>query len=232
MKPILKLFVVTCLLHVAPSPSVGMGSIAEVDKAKAKALGIGFRSNMAGTNEVHAWIEFKLDGALKNFRHAQLEIRSGDKLGDRLLLSVTLQTERPRPDTVLVHVCADRITMPTTIVRLQVTHSERSYTLHQLRMKDFIQWTGEEIAGLSLELTDQERVEALQFKAGGAVLVTHGSKCVVTAPIHQWKLDGNRLQILSGDKLVEELTLVARDQTTLIATRRDGTLAKYKVTSK
>ena len=228
MKTLLNISVLTFVLTVAPNLCSAMVSIAEMTKARAKEMGVTFRSNMAGTNEVHFWLEFKAAGALKDFRHASVEFRDGD----RLRLHAVVQTERTQAGNVLVHFCADREVMPACAVRLLITHGERTHIGYDFRMKDFIQWSDDEIAGLSLELTDSERVESLQFKPGGRVLATLGSKAAVTAPIWQWKLVEGRLQILNGDKLHEELTLVSRDDKTLNALRRDRTLASYKTVGK
>jgi hypothetical protein len=200
----------------------------EMNKKSAKEMGVTWRSNMAGTNEIHFWLEFKTNGPFKDFRQAKVELRDGD----RLRLHVVAQTERTQADTLLVHFCADRDVMPDCAVELLSTRGAREHIGYDFRMKDFIRWDADELAGLSLELVDSQRVETLRFQAGGRVLATLGSKDAITARILQWKLAGNRLQILDGDNLRDELTLVSRDDKTLNALRRDGILAQYKIASK
>jgi hypothetical protein len=132
MKTILNISLLTFLLIGLSSQCFAMMSITDVSNERAKELGVVIRSEMAGTNQVNVWVEFKKQGGLKNFSHAQLEIQDGK----RLVLSTTMVTRPgPTPDSVLLYFSIDRATLSACIVTI-VTDMDLGY---QFKMKDFIE---------------------------------------------------------------------------------------------
>lgn len=123
MKSIVGLVILPCLLIATANRSFALMEIDDVTKEQAKELGIAILSTTTGTNAVRVRIEFKSDGQLKGFSHAQLEMDSGGKT-----LSATLQPDRPTPDTVVVSFSADPATLSSCTVTIAVRHGERSMT--------------------------------------------------------------------------------------------------------
>ena len=97
------------------------------------------------------------------------------------------------------------------------------------------QWTAGSVAGLHLLLDDEKIYERMGFGAGGWVAISLGEKGgAVTTPAWHWSIVSGRLRIImaGGDdtgKIYEELTLVSRDATTIIARRKNGQLATYRI---
>lgn len=95
------------------------------------------------------------------------------------------------------------------------------------------QWTREIVASLTMELIDPIAIEWMSFTPNGYVATCYGRKGGwITAPAFEWRLDRGRLQIVNEGQVMEELTFVSRDASTIVARRRDGQLAKYKVLAK
>ena len=94
-----------------------------------------------------------------------------------------------------------------------------------------LQWTPDSVVGLTIELVDQKRYEWMRFVRDGAVLITIGQKQgPLAAPVFQWTLVSGRLRITTDDKKpYEELTLVSRDASKIVARRSSGELITYKI---
>src|SRR5436853_383634 len=107
MKSLLTILVTTCLLITASSQCFAMIVLEHVTRGRAKELGVEVRSKLAGTNQVNVSLEFKTQGKFEKFAYAQLQILDGE----RLVLSATLQPERPRKDSVEVYFSADHQTI-------------------------------------------------------------------------------------------------------------------------
>jgi len=133
MKTLLNFSVLTFLLVAASSQCIAMMSIEDVSKTRAKELGVAIRSEMAGANEVHVWLEFKTKGELKNFGRVQLEITAGE----RSVLSATLLPRHPSSDAVSIFFSADPATMPECMVTL-VVNDALGGEGYRFKMSDFI----------------------------------------------------------------------------------------------
>ena len=96
-------------------------------------MGVAIRSKMVGTNYVYVWLEFNTQRELKNFTHADLEIRAGE----RSLLYATLLPEHPSPDSVVLFFYADPATLPNCMVRIVVKNGELLMTGYQVKAKGF-----------------------------------------------------------------------------------------------
>ena len=93
-----------------------------------------------------------------------------------------------------------------------------------------VDWTAKDLAGLEVTLVDPVRIEWMSFQDDGHVSITIGEKNIsMTAPIFIWRIVSGRLRLIDDDKIYEELTLITRDSKTIVARRRNGQLATYKI---
>jgi len=98
---------------------------------------------------------------------------------------------------------------------------------------DHIPWTSKDVIGLSMTLNDQTRIERFAFFEGGGVPATLGKvkngQCSVIPPAYRWKIVSGRLKILTEDgQLIDELTLISRNASTLRIRKHSGELAEYE----
>lgn len=87
-------------------------------------------------------------------------------------------------------------------------------------------WTREDVAGHTLTLLDPNRVESFQFSDGGIATANIGKGNM--DPDYRWRIVKGDLQIFDRKALYEDLTLVTINGGYLLATRKDGKLAKYR----
>jgi len=92
------------------------------------------------------------------------------------------------------------------------------------------QWTRDDVVGLTIELIDPNIIESMSFTAQGIAVVTIGRKDGwVAAPAWPWRLIRGRLQLNHRDEVYEELTLISRDASIIVARRRNGKIARYRI---
>ena len=103
MKTLVNITAVAVFLVVVPSPCLALWGIAPVSKERAKELSMEVRSKAAGPNDVAVELEFKLEGALKDFSRVDLRVGKGAKL-----VSAALKEDRSKPGRVVVSFAADR----------------------------------------------------------------------------------------------------------------------------
>jgi hypothetical protein len=104
MKMIFGISAVAVFFVVAPSPCFALWEIAPVSKERAREMSIEVRSNAAGPNHVTVELEFKTEGALKNF--SRVDLRIGE--GDNPPVTAPLREDRSKPGRVVVSFTADR----------------------------------------------------------------------------------------------------------------------------
>ena len=137
MKTISTIFALAAMLLVAPSACFALTFTVNVSKENAKKLGMEVRS--AGTDEVRVELEFKIEGALKDFSRvgsSQVEVRIGPEKNP--LLTAPLREDRSKPGRVVVSFSAARDQIG--IINLWVTVPESDgRTIYILRVKDFVE---------------------------------------------------------------------------------------------
>ena len=121
------------VLLISTSPCFALGSVLQVSKEEAKRMGMEFRSETVGPNQVRVELQFKVEGGLKNFKHVDLWFGEGANP----LLAAPLQPDRSKPGQVVVSFTADRAHLDK--VTLRVTVSELGDTVYKLRIKDFVE---------------------------------------------------------------------------------------------
>ena len=87
-------------------------------------------------------------------------------------------------------------------------------------------WAREDVAGHTLTLLDPNRVGSFQFSDGGVATANIGKGNM--DPDYRWRIVKGDLQIFDHKALYEDLTLVTINGGYLLATRKDGKLAKYR----
>jgi hypothetical protein len=125
--------VALAVLLISTSPCFALGSVREVSKEEAKQMGLEVRSTSFGANQVRVELEFKVEGGLKNFTHA--DVCFGE--GDSTLLAARLQEDRSKKGHVAVSFTADRAHLDK--ITLRVTVSELGDQVYKLRIKDFVE---------------------------------------------------------------------------------------------
>ena len=96
------------------------------------------------------------------------------------------------------------------------------------------QWTRDSVVGLTIELVDPVRYELMSFSRDGLVPITAGQKNgPMTKPLFYWKIASGRLRItIDGNILYDELTLISRDASRIVARRHSGEVVTYKIREK
>jgi hypothetical protein len=133
MKPIITISAVAVFFAVAPGPCFALWGIAPVSKERAKEMGMEVRSTAAGPNQVTIELEFKLEGALKNFSRVDLRIGEGDNPS----VTAPLREDRSKPGRVVVSFTADRAQLDKLTLWVFVPESLGG-TIYDLRIKDFV----------------------------------------------------------------------------------------------
>ena len=90
-----------------------------------------------------------------------------------------------------------------------------------------LRWTRDFVLGLELILIDHGRIENFTFDSKRFVTATVGTKEALTGPIWEWRIRGNKLQIIDVSKLWDEWTLLRRDEHTITVRRTGGTVDRF-----
>ncbi len=90
-------------------------------------------------------------------------------------------------------------------------------------------WAEQDVSGHTLTLQHAMRVESFRFADHGDVAAELGQKSDTAAVKLQWKIVGRRLRISDGSLIYEELVLVSRDGSNILARRGNGHLARYRL---
>jgi len=108
--------------------------VEQVNKVRAKELGMEIQSKEAGSNQVRFELEFKPEGSLKNF--SRVDLRLGES--NTTLLTAALQEDRSRPGHIVVSFAADRTQLDRISLRVMVPESLGG-TAYELRLKNFVE---------------------------------------------------------------------------------------------
>lgn len=125
---------VLAVLLVAPSPCFALWGIAPVSKELAKEMSMEFRSNAAGPNHVTVELEFKTEGALKDFSRVDLRIGEGDNPS----VTARLREDRTKPGRVVVSFTANRAQLDKLKLWVFVP-GLLGGSIYDLRVKDFVE---------------------------------------------------------------------------------------------
>jgi hypothetical protein len=134
MKTMLWVSVLALLLLVPASPCFALWGIAHVSPEDAKKLGMQVRSKPAGSQQVRVELEFKLEGALKDFSRVDLRIGAGDNPP----VTAPLREDRSKPGHVAVSFNADSDQLGNLRLWLFVPETDGG-SIYDLRVKDFVQ---------------------------------------------------------------------------------------------
>ena len=134
MKTISTIIALAVMLLLAPSPCFALTFTVDVSTERAKELGLEVRSEPAGPDEVRVDLEFKIEGALKDF--SQVDLRIGAEKAP--LLTAPLREDRSKPGRVVVSFSAERGQLGLINLRVTVPESD-GRTIYILRVKDFVE---------------------------------------------------------------------------------------------
>jgi hypothetical protein len=121
------------LLLVICNPSLGMISVENLTRDRAKELGIELKAKANGPREAWIELEFKPEGQLKEFQHVSLEIRDGDQF---LLGWTPLEAKPTGTGSVVVRVMANRAFLGK--VTLRIVTGATDDVGRDLRIRDFV----------------------------------------------------------------------------------------------
>lgn len=134
MRTIVSIVTFAVLFGVTASPCFALTLTVPVSKEKAKELGMEVRSEPASPTDVRVELDFKIEGALKDFSQADVQIGAGKNP----LLTAPLREDRSKPGRVVVSFSAERGQLG--IINLRVTVPELDgRTIYNLRVKDFVE---------------------------------------------------------------------------------------------
>jgi len=135
MRTTFNMAVLAVLLVAASSPCFAFWSVGPVSKEQAKELGIEIRSKPSGPHAVWVELEFKPEGRLREFSHADLRISEGEKV----LVRAALREDRSKPGRVAVSFTSDRAQLNKITLWLFVANMMPGGTIHELQVEDFLE---------------------------------------------------------------------------------------------
>ena len=133
MKTTFFVSVLAFVLAVAPSPCFALWDVALVTPELAKEMDMEVRSMAAGPNHVTVELDFRTEGALKDFSRVDLRISEGDNP----LVTTSLREDRSKPGRVMVSFTADRAQLPKLNLRVMVPGGAGG-SIYDLRIRDFV----------------------------------------------------------------------------------------------
>jgi hypothetical protein len=142
MKAIFNISAVAWLLAAVQSPCFALWGLDEVTQERAKEMGIEVRSAKAGPNHLRVEMEFKTDGALKNYAegslkdHSRVELRVG--LEDNPPVTAALREDRSKPGRVAVSFIADRGELDRISLWIMIP-APLGGTAYMVQMKNFVE---------------------------------------------------------------------------------------------
>ena len=136
MMTLLGIPIVAFLLVITATESYALMSIEEVSTERAKALGIDVRAKASGPKHVWVELEFKTEGALKQFSHVSMEIRDGNEL---LVGWAPMESKRTKSGTVVFRFMASRAYLDKICLRIvTVDGLPTNMVGHDLPLRDFV----------------------------------------------------------------------------------------------
>jgi hypothetical protein len=134
MKTMVNVAFVAVLLAATSGKCHALWEIATVSKEQAKELGMQFRSTAVGPNHVQVELQFKAEGELKNFSHAEL------RFGKRTA-SAPLREDRSKPGHFAVRFTVDRNELGNLNLWVMVRGLDGG-TIYDLRVKELVESKG------------------------------------------------------------------------------------------
>ena len=135
-EPVLRsCFVEVVALLEETSPCFGETGIAYISKNRAKELGVAIRSHKNGDAGVKVWIEFKIQGEMKEFAGAELRMAAEGKH----LVSAPLLISRPTADSVSVNFSAAPAYLGESEFWIYVDDVPKGGTAYQFKIRDFVE---------------------------------------------------------------------------------------------
>jgi hypothetical protein len=125
---------VLAVLLITPNRSFALWLIAPVSKNLAKEMGMEVRSELAGPNHVRVELEFKIEGAFKDF--SSVDLRIGE--GNNPPLTAPLREDRSKPGRVIVRFTAHRRELEKIKLWVMVPGLDGG-SIYDLRVKDFVE---------------------------------------------------------------------------------------------
>ena len=132
MKALFMLTVLAIVLLAASNVCQAMLDIEQVDKPRAKELGITIRVSAADKGAVRVVLEADAVGPLKSFKYVELSMRDGPKF----TVSATLKNEATEPGHIYDNCYIDRAMLDQLTLRV-VAESGLQRDGYDLRIKDF-----------------------------------------------------------------------------------------------
>jgi len=144
MKTVINILAVAIFLAVTPNPCFAIWDVLTVSKERANDLGLEVRSKASGPKNVQVVLEFKVEGALKEY-DGRFKDRSGVSLRmgetDNLTVSAPLREDRSKPGRVVVSFTTNRAQLDklTLVVSVPGSPGTVGGTHYELRVKDFVE---------------------------------------------------------------------------------------------
>jgi hypothetical protein len=135
MKPLFHLLAVTLFLCAARTQCSAMISVENVSNARAKELGVTFRTHTNGQAGIRVWMEFKLKGELQKITYVELQV--GD--APERMVSAPLHVSNPDPASASVNFSAFPAYLSKSTLMIVVYYGPRGDVGYRFKVKDFIE---------------------------------------------------------------------------------------------
>jgi hypothetical protein len=135
MKTLFTLLSVVFLLCAGRTQCQAMISVEDVSQARARELGVTFRTHTNGQAGMQVWMEFKLKGELQKITYVELQV--GD--GPERIASAHLRVSNPDPASASVNFSAFPAYLSKSTLMIVVYNGPRGDVGYQFKVKDFIE---------------------------------------------------------------------------------------------
>ncbi len=135
MKSLFSFLALTFLFLADPVQCRAMISVEFVSAARAKTLGVTFRTEKNGQAGVRVWVEFKLEGELKKITYVEVQIGEGESR----IMSAHLRERQLKPGMATFHFSVFPAYLPQSSVMIVVYGGPRGDVGYRFRVKDFIE---------------------------------------------------------------------------------------------
>lgn len=129
-----KILALAVVLLAAPTPCLALWEIFDVTPEEATKLGIVIQSKAAGPKDVRVEMQFKIDGALKDFD--RVDMRFGEP--NDYAVTAALKEDRSQPGFVTVSFAAERKQLDRISLWIMVPQSLGG-VVYEVKIKDFVE---------------------------------------------------------------------------------------------
>jgi|GEM_PF-1083087 len=134
LQQLLRLFLALGLLVAVAEPSLALMDIGILTKEKAKEWGLTVKAHKNGMAGIAVTVEFKMQGELKSFNRAELQVWDGKKYE----VLVPVMVVHPTPDSVSVTFSGDPAFLAKSQLMIILSEPPMDGSGYEMQVKEFV----------------------------------------------------------------------------------------------